>query len=169
MNFFTIAGKNALKGIPVFGDKLGIKNFPLASVSLVEGLFPKVLPSPIDNREYFTLNNTRPDCFIDQGYFYQFKGVDHCGRICKLMPIIIADQPYYSNRSIVMIVLERNETISHERGTDQLWECCLPQEEKKYSYLKLIGIEREGWINIKNTSKTVSFQNLGNKFDVHEY
>lgn len=169
MNFFTLIDNKALKGIPVWGDKLGTVNFPLATVSLTEGLFPKVLPTPFDNREFFSLDNSKPDSFIDCGYFYQFKGVDHCGRTCKLIPIIIADQPYYANRSIVMIVLQKNQTISHENGTDLLWECCLPSSEKKFSYLKLIGIEREGWVDIKHPSKTVSFNSLNYKFDVHEF
>lgn len=167
MKFFTIVDNNALAGIPVFGDKLGSTKYPVASVSLVEGIVPKVLTTPFDDRIHFSLNDIKPDCFIDRGYFYQFKGVDHCGKTCKLMPIIIADQPYFSNRSIVMIALTRDETISHESGTDLLWDCCLPQSEKKYSYLKLIGIEREGWIDIKSSSREVSFQYLGNSFSIH--
>ena len=167
MNFFTIVENSVLNGIAVFGDKLGSVEYPLASVSLVEGIFPKAVVTTFDNRINFSLNGARPNGFIDRGYFYQFKGVDHCGCTCKLMPIIIADQHYYSSRSIVMIAITRDETISHESRTDLLWECCLPQGEKKYSYLKLIGIEKEGWVDIKSSSKTVSFLHHGNRFSIH--
>jgi len=168
--FFTIFDNKVLKGIPVFGDKLGCKKFPLASVALVEGLFPKVLLSPLDNREYFSLNKMAiPDHFVDRGYFYQFTGEDHAGKKSSLMPIIIADQPYYENRSIVMIALRTGQSIFHERYTYPIWECCLPPKIMSFSYLKLIGIERGGWIDIVQESKRVSFESRGNKFDIRLY
>jgi hypothetical protein len=167
MKFFTITGNSVLDGIAVFGDKLGSADYPLASVSLSEGTFPKVLVTTFDKRIFFSINGARPNGFIDRGYFYQFKGEDHCGKTCKLMPVIIPDQPYYSSRAIVMIAITKDETISHERGTDTLWECCLPEGVEKYSYIKLIGIEKEGWIEIKSSSKNVMYQYLGNRFSIY--
>ena len=170
MNFFTLVDHKALKGIAVFGDKLGSINFPLASVALTDGQFPRALLSPFDDREYFSLDKTKPDYFIDNGYFFQATDEVFGNKRRHLMPIIINDQPYFGNRSIAMIVLKKGQSIHHEHGTYPIWECTLPPETRKYAYLKLIGIERDqGWITIKQGRKKTSFHCYGYKFDVSEF
>ena len=170
MNFFTLVDHKALKGIAVFGDKLGSSDFPLATVALVDGQFPRASLSPFDNREHFSLDKSKPNYFIDSGYFFQATDEGFGGNKRKFMPIIIDDQPYFGNRSIVMLVLRKGQTIHHEHGTYPIWECNLPKETRKYNYLKLLGIERDqGWITIKQGRKKTSFHCYGYKFDVSEY
>ena len=68
-----------------------------------------------------------------------------------------------------MVVLKEGQSISHERATYPIWERVLPPENKEYTFLKLLGIDREGWITIKQGRKMTTFESNVSEFRINEF